>query len=59
MSDLDAVVPYTPNNASAALVQGFTGSDLLAWWAGLLVLLGYGVLIALLGWWTGRNRDIA
>lgn len=59
LSDLHAVVPYTPNNASAALVQGFTGSDLLAWWAGLLVLLGYGVLIALLGWWIGRNRDIA
>lgn len=58
-ADLDGAVPYTPNNASTAIVEGFTGFDLLEWWAGLLVLLGYGVVIAVAGWAVGRRRDIA
>lgn len=57
--NLDAAVSYTPNNASTAIVEGFTGFELLTWWAGALVLLGYGVLVALLGWVIGRRRDIA
>lgn len=59
LADLDAAVPYTPNNASSAIVGGFTGFELLEWWAGMLVLLAYGVVIALLGWLIGRKRDIA
>ena len=57
-ANLDGAVPYTPNNASAAVVGGFTGFDLLEWWTGLLVLLAYGLVIALLGWAIGRSRDI-
>lgn len=59
VAGLDGAVAYTPNNASNAIVGGFTGFDLLEWWAGMLVLLGYGLLIAMLGWLVGRNRDIA
>ena len=59
LANLDGAVPYTPNNASAAVVGGFTGFDLLDWWAGMLVLLGYGLVIGVLGWAIGRNRDIA
>jgi len=59
LADVDGAVPYTPNNVSAAVVGAFAGFDLLTWWAGLLMLLAYGVLIALLGWAIGRRRDIA
>jgi ABC-2 type transport system permease protein len=58
LANLDALVPYTPNNASTAIVGGFTAFPLLEWWGGVLVLLGYGVSIAVLGWLIGRNRDI-
>ncbi|HVM15560.1 MAG TPA: ABC transporter permease [Egibacteraceae bacterium] len=58
LTGLDGAVAYTPNNASNAIVGGFTGFDLLEWWAGMLVLLSYGLLIALVGWLVGRNRDI-
>ena len=58
LAQLDAAASYTPNNASNAIVGGFTGFELLDWWAGMLVLLGYGVAIALLGWLIGRTRDI-
>jgi hypothetical protein len=59
LADLDGAVPYTPNNASSAIVGGFTGFDLLDWWAGMLVLLGYGLVVGLAGWAIGRSRDIA
>lgn len=59
LADLDGAVPYTPNNASSAVVGGFTGFELLEWWAGLLVLLAYGAVIGFAGWAIGRNRDIA
>lgn len=59
LADLDGAVPYTPNNASNAIVGGFTGFAQLEWWGGMLVLLGYGVAIAALGWLFGRKRDIA
>lgn len=58
LADLDGAVPYTPNNASTAVVEGFIPFELLEWWAGLIVLLAYGVFIALLGWLVGRRRDI-
>ena len=58
LANLDAVVPYTPINASNAIVGGFTSFELLEWWGGVLVLLGYGVAIAVAGWLIGRTRDI-
>ena len=58
-AELEAIAPYTPANASNAIVGGFTGFDLLEWWGGMLVLLAYGVSLALSGWLIGRKRDIA
>lgn len=58
LAGLGTAASYTPNNASTAVVGGFTGFELLEWWAGLLVLLGYGVVIAAFGWLIGRERDI-
>lgn len=55
----DTIVKLTPNNASTAVVEGFTGYALLPWWGGLLVLFGYSVVIAAAGWWLSLRRDIA
>jgi hypothetical protein len=55
----DEIVKFTPNNASTAVVQGFTGYDLLPWWAGVIVLLAYSAAIAVCGWWLSLRRDIA
>lgn len=56
--DADEVVKFTPNNASTAIVEGFTGFDLLPWWGGVLVLLVYSAAIAGCGWWLSLRRDI-
>ena len=56
--DLQTVGKYTVSNASTALVQGFTGSDLLPWWAGGLVMVAYGLAIAVVAWLTSARRDI-
>jgi ABC-2 type transport system permease protein len=57
--EADDIVKFTPGNASTAVVEGFTGYELLRWWAGLLVLLGYSAVIAFSGWWLSLRRDIA
>jgi hypothetical protein len=57
--DVDQVVKFTPNNASTAVVEGFTGYPLLPWWGGVLVLLAYSAVIAFAGWWLSLRRDIA
>lgn len=59
--DLGSVASYLPSNASQAVVQGVStteGVDLLSWWGGLLVLLGYGGLFAAVGAFLTRKRDI-
>ncbi|MGZ4613507.1 MAG: ABC transporter permease, partial [Kineosporiaceae bacterium] len=56
-----SVAQYLPNQASAALVQGTNGGieqQLLPWWGGLLVLLAYGVVFAVLGAALTTRRDI-
>jgi ABC-type transport system involved in multi-copper enzyme maturation permease subunit len=57
--EVDDVVKFTPNNASTAVVEGFTGYPLLPWWGGVLVLLVYSAVIAFSGWWLSLRRDIA
>jgi ABC-2 type transport system permease protein len=55
------VAQYLPSQASAALVQGASGGieqQLLPWWGGALVLLGYGVLFAALGAALTTRRDV-
>lgn len=36
----------------------FGGGDLLSWWAGALVLLGYALLMTALGWILTARRDV-
>lgn len=57
--DVGSLDQYTLGSASAALVEGYTGSHLLPWWAGGLVMLGYGVVIAVAGWALTAKRDVA
>jgi ABC-2 type transport system permease protein len=56
--DLEAVGAYLLTNASTALVEGFTGSELLPWWGGLLVLLAWAAVLGVLGWRTTLRRDV-
>ena len=59
--DLGSVARFLPGSASQAVVQGVSTTedvDLLPWWGGLLVLLGYGGLFAAVGAFFTRKRDI-
>lgn len=56
--DLEAVGAYLLTNASTAVVEGFTGSKLLPWWGGLLVLLVWAGVLGALGWRTALRRDV-
>ena len=59
-ADLDAVVRWLPTNASTALMApGDVLVDYLDWWAGGLVLLGYGLVLAALGLLLSVRRDIS
>ncbi|HSE70908.1 MAG TPA: ABC transporter permease [Nocardioidaceae bacterium] len=58
--DLDVIVKWLPTNASSALMEpGETMVELLAWWAGGLVLLGYGLVLAVLGVVLSVRRDVS
>ncbi len=57
--DLGALVKFFPGNASTAIVQGFeSDTELLPWWGGALVLLGYGLLFSVAGALITLRRDI-
>lgn len=56
--DVAAAAPYLLTSASTAVVEGFTGGELLSWWAGLLVLLGWVAVLGVLGWRTTLRRDV-
>lgn len=59
---LDGVAKFMPGSASSAVIQGVTAEQdltLLPWWAGLLVLLGYGGAFAILGLALTQRRDIS
>ena len=59
--DLGSVASFLPSSASQAVVQGVSAVEdvnLLPWWGGLLVLLGYGGLFAAVGAYSTRTRDI-
>lgn len=56
--DLQTVGQYTVSNASTALVQGSSRGPLLPWWAGGLVMLAYGLVIAVVAWLTSVRRDV-
>lgn len=57
------IYPYLPGAAASALVsgsrtQGALGIHLLEQWQGGLVLFGWGILFAVLGWFVTARRDI-
>jgi hypothetical protein len=57
---LDAVAQYLPSRAASAVLEpANTGhTELLAWWAGALVLLAWGVGLAALGSLLTLRRDV-
>jgi ABC-2 type transport system permease protein len=58
--DLDWLVKWLPSNASSALMApGDVLIEYLAWWAGGLVLLGYGLALAVLGVLLSVRRDVS
>jgi ABC-2 type transport system permease protein len=56
--DLSAAGAYLLSNASTAVVEGFTGAELLPWWGGLLVLLAWAGVMTALAWSTTLRRDV-
>jgi len=59
-ADLDSLVKWLPTNASSALMApGDATLDYLDWWAGGLVLLGYGIVLAALGVLISVRRDVS
>jgi ABC-2 type transport system permease protein len=73
VSALPSVGRYFPNQAAAALesvaaaarshsrgvsIFGANGTHLLAWWEGGLLLLGYGLVLALAGTFTTLRADV-
>lgn len=56
--DLAEIVAYSPGNASTAIVEGFTGTELLPWWAGLLVLLAYTAVLTVVAVRVSLRRDL-
>jgi hypothetical protein len=56
---LDSVSRYLPSNASSAMTRAVSGqADLLSWWAGGLVMLGYAAVFALVGLQASVRRDV-
>jgi ABC-type transport system involved in multi-copper enzyme maturation permease subunit len=56
----DWLVKWLPSNASSALMApGDVLLDYLDWWAGGLVLLGYGLVLAALGVMLSVRRDVS
>ncbi|GAB2744581.1 ABC transporter permease [Nocardioides pakistanensis] len=59
-TDTDWIAKWLPSNASSALMSpGDTMLDYLDWWAGGLVLLGYGLVLAGIGVWLSVRRDVS
>ncbi len=57
--DLDSVSRYLPSNASSAMTSAVTSqADLLSWWAGGLVMLGYAAVFAAVGLQSSVRRDV-
>jgi ABC-2 type transport system permease protein len=58
-ADLDAIGKFLPSSASSAMTSPPSQFlDLLPWWGGALVLLGYAVLFAGLGVLLSVRRDV-
>ena len=49
---------WLPGGATQAMTASFEGPDILEPWQGALVLLGYGLVAAVLGTFLAVRRDI-
>jgi len=49
---------WLPGGALEAMTATFNGTDLLSAWQGALVLLGYGIVAAVLGTVLAVRRDV-
>jgi ABC-type transport system involved in multi-copper enzyme maturation permease subunit len=59
-ANLDWLVKWLPTNASTALMApGDVLIDYLEWWSGGLVLLAYGLVLALVGVLLSVRRDVS
>ena len=59
-ADMDWLVKWLPSNASSALMApGDVMLDYLEWWAGGVVLLAYGLVLAGLGVVLSVRRDVS
>lgn len=59
-TDRDWIAAWLPSNASSALMSpGETMLEYLDWWAGGLVLLGYGLVLAAIGVGLSVRRDVS
>lgn len=57
--DLGAVAKFLPSAASSAVLDpDVAGVELLPWWAGALVMVGYAVVVGALGVLLSVRRDI-
>jgi hypothetical protein len=59
ISAIQGAYKWLPGGAAQAITTNFQAPDLLQPWQGLLLLLGYGLLAALLGTVLAVRRDIA
>jgi ABC-2 type transport system permease protein len=53
---------FLPGSASSSLISGYTGGQnlhMLPWWGGGLVLVGYAILFAIIGWALTTRRDVS
>ena len=58
ISAISGAYKWLPGGAVRAITSDFQAPDLLAPWQGLLLLLGYGLLAALLGTFLAVRRDV-
>jgi ABC-type transport system involved in multi-copper enzyme maturation permease subunit len=58
-----SIAQFLPSSAASAMISGSSGAggltiQILSWWAGALVLTGYGVVFAVIGLVLTTRRDV-
>jgi hypothetical protein len=55
---LESVAAAARSHSRGVSIFGANGTHLLAWWEGGLLLLGYGLVLALAGTFTTLRADV-